>query len=931
MQVSIGPAALDERAAPATAHDPRPVAERRSTDRERFFDLSLDLLCTAGFDGCFQDLNPAWERVLGWSTDELTSRPFVDFVHPDDVEATAAVAGGLFENDSETVSFENRYRAKDGSHRWLLWTARSSKADQRIYATARDITDRKEAEQASAASEKRFRSAFENALIGMCLTSPDGRLLQVNGVLCRMLGRSEETLLNLSFREITHPDDIELDVERVRRTLCGDMPGWRSEKRYLHADGSVVWVDLSTSLVRDDVGKPLYFSTQMLDISERRRSEEENARNLLMLRGVIENNMALIYVKDLEGRYMLVNESFEGALGVEAEWLVGKTDWDLDDALAPVWRDNDLRAREGAYHLEEWSDAADGRRYYQSIKFPLTDGDGRVYATCGVSLDVTEERRAQEILRQQEDFLQSVLRSLDEGVIATDREGRVMLYNDRARELNGIPATATDPDTWTQYYSLLEADGSTPIRADETPMRRTLRGEVVTDAEVTIASPTQDPRLLKVSGRPIFDKTGFQMGAVCVGRDVTASKRAERDLQKARDEALEASRMKSEFLANMSHEIRTPMNGVIGMTELLLDTELTDEQREYARMACSSGETLLGIVNDILDLSKIEAGKLELDESDFDVTVAAETCCALLRSRAEEKGLELSFVAQGPVPRCVRGDENRLRQILTNLVANAIKFTDEGEVRVTLRQERATSAAEGDVLRFEVSDSGRGIDSSQVARLFDPFVQADSSTTREHGGTGLGLSISKQLVAVMRGEIGGESEVGVGSTFWFTLPLRETGTVDTTSAARDSAAALPTELETDERPVVLVAEDNPVNQVVAVKMLERRGYRVDVVEDGRAAFEAVLAGEYSIVLMDCQMPVMDGYRATAEIRRREDTTRRAPIIGVTAHAMTGDRDRCLAAGMDDYLPKPVRPRQLDAILERYCGPSSGAERLKSFH
>ena len=652
---------IDEHRTALTEVDPPYAAggdlvetEDRTTDRERFFDLTIDMLCTAGFDGYFRDLNPAWERVLGWSIEELTSRPFLDFVHPDDVEATAASAGGLMDDDSDKVSLENRYRAKDGSYRWLSWSSRSTTEDQLIYASAHDITDRKRAEAASAASEKRFRSAFENALMGMCLTSPDGRLLQVNGVMCEMLGHSEETLLNSSFREITHPDDIELDVERVQLTLRGETPGWRSEKRYLHADGSVVWVDLSTSLVRDDVGNPLYFSTQILDITERKQREEESARVQLLLQGVIDNNMALIHVKDLDGRFMLSNESFQRAFGVEGDWLVGETDCAIDPVLAPLWRENDLRALEGACHVEELADTVDGRRYYHSIKFPLFDGEGRTYATCGVSLDVTEQRRSQEALREQERFLHTVLQSLDEGVVATDQEGRVKLYNDRARELNGVPATETSPDTWTQYYSLLEADGCTPIPADETPMRRTLTGEVVTEEEVAVASPNQDVRLLKVSGRPIFDKSGSQMGAVCVGRDVTASKRAQQDLQQARDEALEASRMKSEFLANMSHEIRTPMNGVIGMTELLLDTDLTDEQREYGEIACSSGEVLLTVINDILDLSKIEAGKLELDEADFDLVGAAKGCCALLRSRAEQNGLELRFDAQGEIPQSVR-------------------------------------------------------------------------------------------------------------------------------------------------------------------------------------------------------------------------------------------------------------------------------------
>ena len=890
----------------------------RTAEHDRFFDLTLDMLCTAGFDGRFRDLNPAWERVLGWSIEELTARPFLDFVHPDDVEATVAMSSSLVENDSQTVSFENRYRAKDGSYRWLLWTSRSSAEDQLLYATAHDITDRKRAEEAGAASEKRLRSSFENALTGMCHTAPDGRLLEVNGVLCAMLGRSKEALESGTFQDITNPDDFGRDTERIQQTLRGELPGWRTETRYLHADGSTVWADMSTSLVRDEAGVPLYFSTQMLDISERKQAEEEGARGELMLRGIIGNNMALIYVKDLEGRYMLSNEPFEKAFGVDGEWLVGRTDWDLDAELAPVWRENDLFARNGAYHLEEFSDAPDGRHYYHSIKFPLFDGEGRLYATCGVSLDVTDQRRSEEALREQEGFLQTVLQGLDEGVVACDREGRVKLYNDRARELNGVPPTESGPETWSDYFSLFKADGHTPLPLDEVPMVTTLRGGFVTDAEVTVAPHGQAPRLLKISGRPIFDEDRTQIGAVCVARDVTEAKRAEQELHRARDEALEASRMKSEFLANMSHEIRTPMNGVMGMTELLLDTDLTDEQAEYARMACSSGEILLTVVNDILDLSKIEAGKVELDEADFDVVGAAEGCCALLRSRAEQKGLALRCDVRGSVPRSVRGDETRLRQILLNLVNNAIKFTDEGEVTVAVRADGASSDGAAQIVRFEVSDPGVGIDPPQVARLFEPFAQADTSTIRRYGGTGLGLSISRQLVEMMHGEIGAESEAGVGSTFWFTVPFARGATPPTGDAGSADTGIAAADV-TDRRRAVLVAEDNPINRVLAVKQLEKRGYRADVVADGRAAVEALLAGDYSAVLMDCQMPVMDGYEATGEIRRREDPARRTPIIAVTAHSMTGDRDTCLAAGMDDYLSKPIRVTELDAILGRYCG------------
>jgi signal transduction histidine kinase/FixJ family two-component response regulator len=391
--------------------------------------------------------------------------------------------------------------------------------------------------------------------------------------------------------------------------------------------------------------------------------------------------------------------------------------------------------------------------------------------------------------------------------------------------------------------------------------------------------------------------------------------------RRARDQAVEASNMKSAFLRNVSHEIRTPMNGVMGMTELLLQTPLNDEQRTYAEQVEQSGEHMLAIINDILDISQIETGRIELEIADFDLYEAVERACVPAGLEAQSKGVALELEFDQRAPRRVRGDGARLRQVLMNIVGNAVKFTAEGSVRVRVSDRRQPGVVG---VRIEVIDTGIGIDSAALERMFEPFVQADGSTTRKYGGNGLGLSIAKQLVELMGGLIGGESEPEHGSVFWVELPLPKVAS--TGPSGRERAAAREERQPDPNAAQVLVVEDSPVNRLVTVRVLERCGFRVHVVNDGREALEALSTQLYDAVLMDCQMPEVDGYEATRELRRREGGTRHTPVIAMTAHAMTGDRERCLEAGMDDYVTKPVRSQMLVEVLQRWVGDSDERSR-----
>ncbi|MGC1620865.1 MAG: response regulator [Candidatus Acidiferrum sp.] len=676
--------------------------------------------------------------------------------------------------------------------------------------------------------------------------------------------------------------------------------------------------------------------------------------------------------------------------------------------------------------------------------------------TKELQLEVDERMRGEETLSEERKVLRALIDNVPDFMYVKDLDCRFVVANlSVARQMGAKTPEELIGKSDFDYYS---RELASKFYEDEQRVIRSGQAEI--NREETGLDVQGNVSQVMTTQVPLRDKNGRVTGLVGVGRDITHLKKAQEEMQKAREAAEAASRAKSEFLANMSHEIRTPLNGVMGMTDLALETDLTPEQREYLETVKMSGDSLLTVINDILDFSKIEAGKIDLESVDFNLRDSLEATLKTLALRADEKGLELLCEVAPEVPEMVRGDSARLRQIVVNLVGNAIKFTGSGEVAVKVQVE----AKEGSdcICRFTVSDTGIGIPEEKRKLIFEPFSQADSSTTRKYGGTGLGLTISTRLVAMMGGKIWVESEVGRGSQFHFTARLeaadskeiklgtiappellrgvkvlvvddnrtncrilegmllrwqmkptsvnggaaalaqlsaaREAGEpygliltdmhmphmdgfalveeirrrpelatatiMMLTSAGHRGDAARCLELgvvayllkpirqselreavarvlgarehdgaiplitrfslqdarEPDAFLSVLLAEDNLVNQRLAVRLLEKRGHRVVVAGTGLEALKAMEKDSFDLVLMDVQMPEMDGLEATAAIREKEKGTGvHQAVVALTAHAMKGDREKCLAGGMDGYLTKPIRPQELDQLLEIYVG------------
>ncbi len=936
----------------------------------------------------------------------------------------------------------------------------------------KEIAERKRAEEALRESEERHRKLFEEARDGIVLADVEaGVIVDCNRAAAELVGRDKSELIGQHQKMLHPPREIKEGFSVSFKKHIEESEGQVLEEQVITRTGEIKEVAIKANLLH--VGNRKLLQGMFRDITERKRAEEALRKSERQASAAIEAARALTFSYDIATGKIDWGGAIEEITGYTRREFAKVDIEDWADRIHPDDRDEILSILQEAMGKDKAT--ADYRfrtkkGYVTLSSISLTEKqDGKAVRLVGILQDITERKRAEELLRTSEAQLSNAMKIAKLGYWEYDVADDLFTFNDHFYAIFRTSAEQVGGYTMSsaRYAQLFVHPDDAPVVAVET--RKAIEStdrHFSRQLEHRIIYADGEIGYISVHFFIVKDDQGRTVKTYGANQDITERKRAEEDLRKAKEEAEEANRLKSEFLANMSHEIRTPMNAIIGMTGIALETDLNDEQREYLSIVKESSYALLGLIDDILDLSKIEAGRFELDTIDFDLRATVEGVADTLAPRASVKGLELVCLIHHGVPTFLRGDPGRLRQILTNLGGNAIKFTEKGEVVIGVELKEETD--DGATLLFSVTDTGIGIPEDKQKKIFESFTQADGSTTRKHGGTGLGLSISRRLVELMGGKIGVESQPGKGSRFWFTVTFEkqkefkdvspsfppdirgmrmlvvddnttnrtilvkmlesfgcsaeavESGStalqalkkaahkeklfdlvlldmqmpemngeetlrtikddpeikqvlvvILTSIGERGDAARLQalgcagyllkpvkqsqlfdaiitvlsrqktaverksgrivtrhTIAEQKRRGIrILLAEDNPMNQKLAVTLLKRAGFLVDAVEDGKMAIEALKRTAYDLILMDVQMPEMNGFDATKVIRESEGDRKHTPIVAMTAHAMKGDRERCLQAGMNGYVSKPIEPQELFDAIEKWTRSSVGEKAI----
>ena len=795
---------------------------------------------------------------------------------------------------------------------------------------------------------------FNSANFSSIATDANGVIQIFNVGAEKMLGYSAAEVMNkVTPADISDPQELisraqSLSVEAARPIT----PGFEAlvfkatrgiediyELTYIRKDGSRFPAVVSVTALRDAQEAIIGYLLIGTDNTARKLAEEALVKAGALQSAIFNSANFSSIATDAKGVIQIFNVGAEKMLGYTAAEVMNQiTPADISDPQELITRAKTLsvelgtpitpgfealvfKASRGIEDIYELTYVRkDGTRFPALVSVTaLRDTSDAIIGYLLIGTDNTarklveeEQKKSDQRLRDQQFYTRSLIESNIDALMTTDPAGIITDVNKQMEALTGCTRDELIGAPFKSYFT-------DPERA-EAGIKRVLSEKSLTDYELTAWARDGKQTIVSYNATTFYDRNRTLQGVFAAARDVTESKRVEMELKQAKAAAESASRTKSDFLASMSHEIRTPMNAIMGIADLLAKTTLTSEQDKYVQIFRRAGDNLLNLINDILDLSKVEASQLELEQTGFSLDEQIEIVMEMVEPKAKEKSLLLSLDFADNVPRQLIGDPTRLRQVLLNLLGNAIKFTQKGEVSLWITLDSNSSIPTS--LRFTVSDSGIGIATEKLGQVFERFTQADTSTTRRFGGSGLGLTISKRLVELMGGQIWAESEVDKGSVFAFAIPfeiwLAANGSaVEETGAAEDvPLAALR----------ILLAEDSPDNCTITIAYLEDTPYTIDIAETGEMACKMFEAGYYDLVLMDRQMPVMDGLAATRTIRAWEQAQGRkpAPIIALTASALKGDREMCLAAGCTAFLTKPIRQNVLLQAIREYTSPDYGS-------
>lgn len=759
--------------------------------------------------------------------------------------------------------------------------------------------------------------AIEQIPSGVVITGLDRKTIYTNPAVTRMSGFTTDELLGKSVGSVLQGPLTDAKTIEHMRDCLSRMEGFSVEIVNYHKSGYPYWIQLDVEPINDAQGVLMGFMAIQTDIQKRKLIEIEAANQGQLLKTVIDEMPDVLVVKDHQGKFLLCNQTVASLYQSTPEAMVGKDDGDfgVPPELNAQFRQNVLAIMakgETEIVYEDSRDANTGQiRHFKSIKKPFKDVSGNSQILV-IAHDISDVVQARQVAQESERRLNNVFEVTNEGIWDWDISTGVVIHNRQWFRILGYQTDQTIGSV-ENFKTHIHPDDVDHVFAEIQAHLTGLTKQY--HSEHRMLSKTGDVIWVRDRGQVVErDDQGRATRMLGSCTNISHRKVAEAALLAAKTEAEEASKAKSQFLASMSHEIRTPMNGVIGMTSMLLTTPLTPEQRDYIETIRSSGEALLTVINDILDFSKVEAGEMQLEQQPIDLRQVLASTLDIFSPQVNKNKLALTWQVSPDMPALLLGDAGRWRQVLTNLVGNAIKFTKQGTVDVQLSVVLEQNYA---VIKTAVKDSGIGIAKEALNHLFQPFKQVSSGNARAFGGTGLGLSISRQLALLMGGDVGVESELGRGSVFWFTVKMP---ICNHASAMPEKANAVSLQMGAGER--ILLVEDNIVNQKVAQAMLKRLGYEVDAVANGEEAVKQLQLVNYPLVLMDCQMPVMDGFAATRAIRSGElgsVLNAKVPIVALTANVIQEDRDACFASGMDDFLSKPIDIQSLGRVITNWLG------------